>query len=167
MCCSLQNHTQVIAIICIIFTVIGAAISYATTEIDQLYQGNTVVAIAVQVSIYVVQLLAYIFCLIGAIKGNKCMLIPFIIVTSLEIILWIGLGILVIILFASSVVDVLFILLAIIFLSITLGFSIYFLVIVAKYYNELDMGIASGEQPDYTRYYTRATIPKHSNKQEA
>ena len=110
MCCNnLQTHVRVIAIVCIVLTALSAL--YLSTTIttlkehhfqhrnntgtsrsgfNTLYQGNTVAAICVQIVIYGIHLVCYICCLIGAQKRNRCLLIPFIILTSLHILLCAG-----------------------------------------------------------------------------
>ena len=171
MCCNLRTHVKGIAIICIILSVLGSlrvisALSelvtgVTSTETDFVYGGSAALVIGIHIPAFVFVLISEILCLVGAIKNNKCFLVPFMIVQCLTILLCIGLGILFIyfgIVLESSEYGydgnndlarlgriVFFMLL--IPLLIVAGLAIYFLVIVAKFYSELSSGIISGEQP--------------------
>ena len=96
MCCNLRTHAMVIAIICLIFTGLGSlnlistfaqfASGHATTsDVYTLYGGNITVALGVQIVIYVYWVVSEVLCLVGAIKNNKCLLIPFMICLVLSI----------------------------------------------------------------------------------
>ena len=155
MCCNLRTHAMVIAIICLIFTGLGSlnlistfaqfASGHATTsDVYTLYGGNITIALGVQILIYVYWVVSEVLCLVGAIKNNKCLLIPFMICLILTILGCAGATILMIILGISKVSDgdadgigAIFWLLVIIPIGIVLGLSIYFLVIIVKFYNEL------------------------------
>ena len=167
MCCDLQTHVRVIAIVCIVLiTAATGAIGYQV-----LYEGNrnALMGICVLFAVYVIHWFSYIICLVGAQKRNKCLLIPSIIVTSLHILLWIGLGILIIVLLPTAALlldilsfglfsqgdrneiatigGVLFFLLIIPVLT-GLGLSIYFLTVVGMFSNEISSGVVSGHQQD-------------------
>ena len=161
MCCNLQTHVRVIAIICITLTGLGGFLSLfaAITPLvkgSQIYSGY-IVWIVVQIVITGVQLVSYILCLIGSNKRNKWLLIPFMILTSLHIPLCIILEIYIIPMFFEGLFGkhhphgmggllAAFLFPLIIALLIAVGLSIYFLTIVIKFYNEISSGIISGEQ---------------------
>ena len=164
MCCNLRTHAMVIAIICLIFTGLGSlnlistfaqfASGHATTsDVYTLYGGNITIALGVQILIYVYWVVSEVLCLVGAIKNNKCLLIPFMICLVLTILGCAGATILMIILGISKVSDgdadgigAIFWLLVIIPIGIVLGLSIYFLVIIVKFYNELASGLVDGHR---------------------
>ena len=180
MCCSLQVHVRAIAIICIVLTflaafplfenlssldlggeILGSRVTPWTTELKY-----NVAQFWVSIVTYVIHLLAYFLCLIGAYRRNKYMLIPFLVVTAIEILLWTGGVIYLIYVLASGVepsyralpssfgdtrdeivaIGGLFLYLAIVGLLIPLGILSYFFVIVAKFYNEISSGIISGQR---------------------
>ena len=175
MCCNLQTHVKVIAIICLILTGLGAlnligtfgtvlAGGQQSYDIGLIYGGNAALALAVQILIYSYWIIAEVCCLIGAIKNNKCLLIPFMISQVLTMIIIAGLGILFIFLGSATASAlsshrseygydngaaafgsfIFFIFL--IPLLIALGLTIYFFTIVVKFYNELSRGITSGQR---------------------
>ena len=100
MCCNLQTHTKVIASICLVLTGLGAlnligtfgafSSGYNTIDVDLIYGGNVAVAITVQILIFTSWIASDVCCLVGAIKNNKCLLIPFMIKMSLTILLFFG-----------------------------------------------------------------------------
>ena len=164
MCCNLRTHAMVIAIICLIFTGLGSlnlistfaqfASGHATTsDVYTLYGGNITIALAVQILIYVYWVVSEVLCLVGAMKNNKCFLIPFMICLVLTILGCAGATILMIILGISSGgpgdhtgIRAIVFFLVIIPIGIILGLSIYFLVIIVKFYNELASGLVDGHR---------------------
>jgi len=178
MCCDLRTHVKVIAIICLIFTALGSLnligtvglfiSGQVTPQVNMIYGGSNTLALFIQVIVYAFWIGSEIMCLVGAIKNNKCLLIPFIICLSLTILACIGFAIFFILL-GSQALDALtsidhqfkndedfqnaaatfgsiFFFLMIVPLLIVLGLTIYFLVIVVKYYNEISSGVVSGQQ---------------------
>ena len=169
MCCSLQFHVRFISIVCIVLTALASLNLFVTitasatgesdAEIPPLYHGSAVTAICVQVAIYAIHIAVYVLCLIGSNKRNKLMLIPFLILKSIHILVCIGLGIYLIFLGAVGSqllgaafgqegtefgVTLCFILL--IPVAIAFWLTVYFIVIVAKFINEIEKGIHSGHQ---------------------
>ena len=174
MCCNLQTHTKVIASICLVLTGLGAlnlidtfgatSSGYNTIDADLIYGGSVTVAITVQILIYTSWIASDVCCLVGAIKNNKCLLIPFMIKMSLTILIF----------FAGTIFCLYCALLTGAFISATtqnhpitqqiagsfaafyfflllaplligIGISIYFLTIVAKYYKKLSSGVIAGQ----------------------
>ena len=91
-CCSLRTHTKVIAIICLIFTALGAlnligtigafnagTRDAVTTDARLFYGGDMGIALGVQIPIYLFCILSDVLCLVGAIKNSKPFLVPFIV----------------------------------------------------------------------------------------
>ena len=173
MCCNLQTHTKVISIICLVMTGLGALnlistfgafrSGYNTADANYLYGGNVAIAITVQILIYTSWIASDVCCLVGAIKNNKCLLIPFMIKMSLTILIF-CVGIIMCLYFAlltgaaistadnqdfqhaagSLAAIYFFILLIPLFIGI--GIAIYFLTIVVKYYKELSSGVIAGQR---------------------
>ena len=166
MCCNLRTHSMVISIICLIFTGLGSlnlistfaqfASGRATSgDVYTLYGGNITIALGVQIIIYVYWFVSEILGLVGAIKNNKCLLVPFMISLCLTILGCVGVTILMIILGSQSLshfgphgggIGGIILFLIIIPISIVLGLSIYFLVIIVKFYNELESGLVAGQR---------------------
>ena len=175
MCCDLRTHVKVIAIICMIFTGLGFVqligiigifiIGPVPPEVNMNYFS---LAFSVQMLVFIFRGVSEIMCLVGAIKNNKCLLIPFIICSSLTVLACIGFLILilsksqaVIVLAYSPLgfgisdndfekvgetsVSVLNFLVSVPFL-ITMGLTIYFLVIVLEHYKDLSSGTVSWQQ---------------------
>ena len=161
MCCTLQTHVKVIAIICIIFaalSIIGTIWKVTgfgrqrpeTNLYDQQQQQdislgqhaqNLAYTVGIGVSYGVISLFSAVSCLIGIRYNNKCHLIPFMIEKSFKILLCSGLGIYCIYL---SIHDTWILVIACL---IELGFSIYCLIIVVKYYKEISSRMISGYSP--------------------
>ena len=171
-CCSLRTHTKVIAVICLIFT-LGAAGTIGglmaktrdTVTTDERLDngGNMGGALAIQIPIYLVSIMCDVLCLVGAIKGNKCMLVPFMVKMVLLILADAAVAILLIVSggmvgsfitgstndsnvqsLAGALSATIFILL--IPLLIGIGIAIYFLVIVVRYFKELSSGGVSNSE---------------------
>ena len=156
MCCNLQTHTKVIAIICIAFAAIGSLFfiglltgipPFTRMRLDS----TTAPIVGSGLAFCAIYLASAIVCVIGSVKNNKCLLIPFMIEKSLRILIAIG-GVTFSIYFGLSI--------WIISCFIEFGLCIYFLVIVTKYYIELSLGINSGytEGMVYHRYNPTQTI---------
>jgi len=175
MCCNLQTHTKVIASICLVLTGLGAlnligtfgafSSGHNTIDANLIYGGSVAIAIIVQILIYTSWIASDVCCLVGAIKNNKCLLIPFMIKMSLTILLFFG-GIIMCLYYAlltgavitattqnhenvqhvaGSLAAIYFFLL-LVPLLIGIGISIYFLTIVVKYYKELSSGVIAGQR---------------------
>ena len=154
MCCNLKTYVRAIALLCIILTsatIICLAIALASLDlIDDIASFTNqeyIVYIGVPAAIYVAHLVSYILCLLGASKDNKCLLIPFMIVTSLQVLLWLGIGIFIIYIGATASTLQLWIWLLLIPLIGALVLSTHFLIIVARLYGEIAQGDISGQQP--------------------
>ena len=160
-CCSLQIHVRIIAIICLLLTAISALniiklifieyFGYTLNIFSYDVHDDNVLAIVVQIFIFMAHLITYVMCFIAANRRNKLMLIPFLIVTLLHILFYIGLGIWVIYIGLVEVLKIieftknndffgLGILAFILFIPIlaALVISIYFLIVVAKFYHQID-----------------------------
>ena len=181
MCCNLQTHVMVISIICLILTCLGPLNFISTSsqsasktqksspDSSQSSDANTggnvaIINLGVQIFIYVYWVVSEILCLVGAIKNNKCMLIPFMICMCLTILGCVGATILLVfygtlgahavgyvgaqsgVLGAIGSIGVLAVFLMIIPAFFVLGLSIYFLVIIVKFYKELASGLVDGHR---------------------
>jgi len=156
MCCDLQTHTKVIAIINLLVT--GLGIKKAISQIRFAVESNVAEAktiAVVSVLSNTIWALAVILCLVGAFKRKRYFLIPFMVGQSISILIFLILSLLIIILGSTAlswisqggsgsteemqiggmVGTIVGIVLVIFFISI--GLSVYFLVIVAKFYKEL------------------------------
>ena len=167
MCWNLRIHAMVISIICLILTglasldfiiTIGKLSSghFTSNEVSTLLGGGvyspaSVFLLVLQISISIYWIVSEVLCLAGAIKNNKCLLIPFMIGLCLPILGCVGLIILMII---YGFLDAhphdpygkIDLLVRMIPICIILGFSIYFLVIIVKFYKELASGIVDGQR---------------------
>ena len=140
MCCNLQNHTKVIALISLLSALLGfkdtiSQIGFAGDS--NVAESKTTALVSVLCS--TVWVLAVCLCLHGAIKRKRFFLIPFMVGLSIAILIC-SLSLLVII--SGNTADMLemqeaemFALKVVSF--ILLGLSVYFLVIVAMFYKEL------------------------------
>ena len=170
MCCNLRIHVIAIAIICLTLTGLGALNLISTitafmaggSSQDDSEDGDAGLALGIQIVVFGLSIAAEIFCLVGALKNNKCLLIPFMIYLVLIVITCIGLAIWFIYvgaLFytvgtitghplgqALGASGGIFALVLLIPVFIGLGLAIYFFVIVVKFYGELSSGIRSGER---------------------
>jgi len=180
MCCNLRTHTMVISIVCLIVTCLGPLNFISTSsrsasktpgssqDSSQSSDVNTgknfTIELGVQIFIYVYWIVSEISCLVGAIKNNKCLLIPFMICMCLTILGCVGATILLVFygtlgahavgyvgaqsgfLGALGSIGVLAVFLMIIPAFFVLGLSIYFLVIIVKFYKELESGLVNGQR---------------------
>ena len=103
--------------------------------------------IGIPAATYAAHLVSYILCLLGASKSNKCLLIPFMIVTALQVLLWLGIGIFIIYIGATSSTLQIWIWLLLIPLIGALILSTHFLIIVARFYFEIAHRDISRQQP--------------------
>ena len=105
MCCGLRTHVKVISLVCFIVTGLGAFVLLINNVIVSAYEndiqesvlrygGSVDVTLVIHVLIFVVWLLSEIFCLIGCIKNNKFLLIPFASCLFLQILACVGFAIL-------------------------------------------------------------------------
>ena len=188
MCCNLRTHAMVISIICLIFTGLGSlnlistfaqftSGSATSGDVYTLYGGNITIALGVQILIYVYWFVSEILCLVGAIKNNKCLLIPFMICLCLTILGCVGVTVKMIILGSESLwaqrafgqpgvgIGGIIWFLMIIPIGIVLGLSIYFLVIIVKFYNELKSGVAAGQREGVVlQPYASPSVPPGGGK---
>ena len=155
MCC--EHRTQVILILNLylfgtavgslhlITTVSEYTSSYVSDEANLIYGGNMGLALVVKVLVYFTWLVSEILCLIGALKNNKFLLIPFIIVQGLQIFAFIGLIIAYVMRGNRSDMEVLYYLVIIPLLIGAIGLSICFLVPTIQFYRELSTGVVGGQ----------------------
>ena len=174
MCCPLQTHVRIISIICLIATG-GSGLNilrllltgHVTYFLNLFFHADIVLEIVVQICIFLVHLPTYILSFIATFKQNKFMLIPFLIVTSIQlvfvivfaayvIIIW-TMGILFIGLFTEENTEEFFsalggILLVIFLIPVfsVLGILVYFLIVVAKLFCEIHGRIESTIPPTIT-----------------
>ena len=157
-CCSLETQVRIISITSLIVTGLSVLnilkliiTGYVGAILSLLFHDHFISSLFVQLVVFIVHLITYILCLIATIKRNKYMLIPFLIVTVLHIIFFISVSIYFIYLAVliqiaveitnSDVIASLGGVLIILFLipmTFSSAVSVYSLVTVAKYYQELD-----------------------------
>ena len=92
--CSRSTQVQIIGIVCTILTALSgldlvriAATGEAENEFTSFYSNNHFLVLTIQSLIYLFHIFTYILLIFGSIKRNKLMLIPFIIITSVHILL--------------------------------------------------------------------------------
>ena len=142
-----NNQTHVIVISSIFLALTGISVTgYFLTHINGGLLGIGVGFQAAIYIFYVFSMTSQILSIIGAIKNNKCLLVPFMVCLVLKIVLCIGVGIFVVVLIGqydlTPLVPRIFIP-----LSITIGVCTYFLTLVIKFYKELSSGWIDGVQP--------------------
>ena len=143
--CGLQARVKAVAIISIVLTIIGFLVvvgGYTYTYADGYNGGEeTAVVIGISFLIFSVMLIPEVMCLLGAIKNNKCLLIPFMIAIGICILASLGLAITCVVAGASKEPGTakIFIPLAV-FYILLFGFSIYSLYVNTKFYKELSSG---------------------------
>ena len=95
MCCNLQTHVKVIAIVCIILRGLGLLCTALPLVFSATESGPPNAALALGGSMLAQSfwLVCDVLCLRGATKKNKCLLIPFMICQCLAILACIGFGI--------------------------------------------------------------------------
>ena len=137
--CSRSVKVRAIGIICIVLTALSALnlVRIAATEevgydILSLYNGNYILALYIQSMIFVVHFIIYILLIFGSIYNNKCLIVPFIIATTLQILLLIVLAVYFVYL------GIILYLILLVPLFTVLGCAMYFLVIVVQFYREID-----------------------------
>ena len=141
MCCNLQTHTKVIAILCITFAALSIVGEIWGAVI--LHSEINAIPFLILIAYSGMSLVSAICCLMGSMKQNKCLLIPFMIEKSFNILVCIG-AFLGIMLGAGIFLVVIGLVYAALLFLIQLGLSIYFLVMVVKYYQEISSGMVSG-----------------------
>ena len=166
MCSSLRTHAMVISILCLLFTLIGiicetsfgswilnigtgwsSTIAWYTHDIRNSL-GISRVARGIQISIYVYWIVSEVLCWVGTINNNKSLLIPFIICMCLTMLGCFGSAMqyFVPIILPNNIDFNWTLFLVIVSWLILLGLSIYFLVIIIKFYKELASGHVGGFQ---------------------
>ena len=147
MCCDRRTHVIILSSVLLgvtgcsyilyVFRYLSLMISQrVTTPTDNLD------TMGIPIAIFVFILITEILCIVGAVKNNKCLLIPIMIYLVLQIFAGIGLTIFLGVYFGPTVLMALFV----ISMIMAVGISTYTLTIVIKFYRELSFGIACGEQ---------------------
>ena len=157
-CCSLETQVRIISITSLIVTGLSVLnilkliiTGYVSAILSLFFHDHFISSLFVQIIVFIVHLITYILCLIATIKRNKYMLIPFLIVTVLHIIFFISVSIYFIYLAVllqiaveitnSDVIANLGGVLIVLFLipmTFASAVSVYSLVTVAKYYQEIE-----------------------------
>ena len=157
-CCSLEIQVRIISITSLIVTGLSllnilklVITGYVGAILSLFFHDHFLSSLFVQLVVFIVHLITYILCLIATIKRNKYMLIPFLIVTVLHIIFFISVSIYfvylaVLIQIAVEITDSdaiaslggVLIVLFLIPMTFASAVSVYSLVIVAKYYQEME-----------------------------
>ena len=166
MCCGLQTHTKVIAIINLIGIGLGATkvVSHVRFAFETNISEAKALAI-VNVLSNAFWAVAVILCLVGAIKRKRFFLIPFMVGQSISILIC-SIACLLIMILGSTVIawvsggdsestgeiqggEVvgMLVVIVLIFFGATIGVSVYFLLIVAKFYKECRFTETSYGQP--------------------
>ena len=166
MCCGLQTHTKVIAIINLLG--IGSVATKVVSHVRLAFETDiTEVKILAIVNVLsnIFWALAVILCLVGAIKRKRFFLIPFMVGQSISILICSIMCLLIMILGSTVIawisggdsestgdvpvgeaVGMLVVIVLIVF-GVMIGVSVYFLVIVAKFYKECRFTENSYGQP--------------------
>ena len=157
-CCSLETQVRIISITSLIVTGLSVLnilkliiTGYVSAILSLFFHDHFISSLFVQLIVFIVHLITYILCLIATIRRNKYMLIPFLIVTVLHIIFFISVSIYFIYLAillqiaveitSSDVIANLGGVLIVLFLipmTFASAVSVYSLVTVAKYYQEIE-----------------------------
>jgi hypothetical protein len=103
-------------------------------------------AVVIQSLIYVFWIISEILSIVGAVKNNKCLLVPFMACLALQMLICVGFIVFVGWLFGQAGAFT-FAFIYIIPLLVALGISIYFLAITIKFHKELSSGRNDGVQP--------------------
>ena len=128
---------------------------YVSYILSLFFHGEFILAIVVQIFVFIIHVTTYIMCFMATIKRNKLMLIPFLIVTILHIFIYIGLGIYVIyigclfVLTDNDALTGIGVLVFIFLVPIVIGLivSTYFVIVVSKFYYEISIGISAAVLP--------------------
>jgi hypothetical protein len=135
---------------------------YVSYALNIFFNNDFELAISVQICIFLVQVVTYILCFIATIERNKFMLIPFLIVTIIQILFIIAfaiyityitsLGLWLIANFTENNIFsrlgiIVFIFIFVIPIVATLAILLYFIIIVAKFYHEIDAGVETVVPP--------------------
>ena len=157
-CCSLETQVRIISITSLIVTGLSVLnilkliiTGYVDAILSIFFHDHFISSLFVQLVVFIVHLITYILCFIATIKRNKYMLIPFLIVTVIHIIFFISVAIYFIYLAVlvqiaveltdSNIIASLGFVLILAFLVPIIAasaVSTYSLVIVAKFYQEID-----------------------------
>ena len=157
-CCSLETQVRIISITSLIVTGLSVLnilkliiTGYVDAILSIFFHDHFISSLFVQLVVFIVHLITYILCFIATIKRNKYMLIPFLIVTVIHIIFFISVAIYFIYLAVlvqiaveltdSNIIARLGFVLILAFLVPIIAasaVSTYSLVIVAKFYQEID-----------------------------
>ena len=159
MCCDLQKHVIIISIISLISTGIGFIAEFTFLRLlpELLLRHSTFTDIqgyctlAFEILICIALLFSEVLCLVGAIKNNARLLLPFIILLCLTTIGFVVCGIVLLyyLFVAWSIVEHgnrdggIALLVLSIALCIILAINIYFMVILVKFYKKLTSGYGS------------------------
>ena len=159
---NLSTQVKLIAMFSMIFTAQNCLEFISTIILLFMKAGHATLALGIQILIYVIWIVSENLCLLGAIKNNQRLLIPFLFCQFLTILLCFGYGILSTYVGYGSVnplfgyinryghngseyagIGVVAFFRMHIPLLIVLGFAIYFFYVVVKFYNEILQGARS------------------------
>ena len=157
-CCPIETHVRIISVICLILTGISGLniitlifTGYVGYLFRIFFDNDYSLEILAQMFVFMGHSIAYIMSFIASFKRNKLLLIPFLIVTTLQIMFLIGIGIYVLYLASigmQTLIEItgnndlaaLGMFLVLIFLVpivVSLPVCIYFLVVVTIFYSEI------------------------------
>ena len=125
-CCSLQRQVQVSAAVNILLLVISATLQLVQHDIE--IPGWMIAVISV---VYLILLAIYALFLYGSKNRNRWMLIPFMVVKSIQIIGTIGFGIYLLTGMEGVFITIL------LALIVSLGLDVYFLQVAVRFYKEI------------------------------
>ena len=165
----IQTHVRIISIICLIangliwLNIINISITgYVSDVLNIFFNNDFLLAIIVQICVFLVQLVVYILCFIATFKRNKFMLFPFLVVTIIQILFIIGFAIYFTYLasigigiienfseskFFSSFGIMVFIFIFVVPVVAVIAVLLYFIIIVSKFYQEIEDGGDSMDPP--------------------
>ena len=159
-CCPLQTHVRTISIASLIVTGISGLVIII---LNILFYDDFILATIAETLLFIVHLIIYVMCFIATSKRNKIMLIPFLIITLLHIFFYICLGMYIIYLGSCGIQKLLKLtdnnvfaglgILVSIFLLLNIlaiAMSLHSLMIVARYYRQLEIESESSALPTIT-----------------
>ena len=146
--CTRSSQVRAIGVICTILTALSALnlVKIVVTgdvgyEFQSFYSSNYILALSIQSVIYSIHIITYILLIFASIKHNKIVLIPFLFITTIQIIL--------LILIATYFVYLFTFLYLVLLIPVftVLGLTMYILVTVIQFYREISKANSSIERP--------------------
>ena len=157
-CCPIETHVRIISVMCLILTGISGLniltlifTGYVGYLFKMFFNNDHILEILAQMFIFMGHSIAYIMSFIASFKRNKLLLIPFLIVTTLQIMFLSGIGIYVLYLGSKGMqklieitgnndlaaLGMFLVLIFLVPIVVALSVCIYFLVVATIFYSEI------------------------------